>query len=71
MTKLEVTRYWLDPPPEPSLKLGKWIAKLKARWRPNRRIRSMGYHEAAEYYGVYIWEYINVISPIVNQKAND
>ncbi len=22
----------------------------------------MGYHESAEYYGVYIWEYINVIS---------
>lgn len=59
--KIDVTKYWLDPPPEPSPRLGRWIEKINSGWRPNNRIRSMGYHERAEFYGVYIWELFNVI----------
>lgn len=60
---IDVTRYWTEPPPEPSPKLAGWVAKIRAGWRPNKRIGRMGYHERAEFHGVYIWEYFNVIWP--------
>lgn len=62
--KLKVTDYWGEPPPEPSPRLSEWIQKFNDWWKPNRRIRQMGYHKSAEFYGVYIWEYINVIRPM-------
>jgi hypothetical protein len=61
--------YWLEPPPEPSPKLAEWVSKIDRGWRPNRRIRTMGYDESAEFYGVYIWEYLNVISPLIAEQA--
>jgi len=63
MPRLDVTRYWMEPPPEPTPALAKWMAKIKAGWRPNIRIRRMGYHSRAEFFGVYIWEYYHVIYP--------
>lgn len=65
--KIDVTTYWQNPPPEPSPRLAEWQAKIRGGWRPNRRINAMGYHEAAEFYGVYIWEYLNVISPLLRE----
>jgi hypothetical protein len=62
---IDVTAYWLDAPPEPSPKLNRWLDKIRGGWRPNARIRTMGYHEASEFYGVYIWEYLNVIVPAI------
>lgn len=41
------------------------MPRINAGWRPNRRLRSMGYHESAEYFGVYIWEYLNVLYPLL------
>lgn len=60
-----ITDYWLDPPPEPSVGLLKWKAKIEAGWQPNGRLRSMGYYEAAKHYKVYIWEWVNVLAPLM------
>ena len=58
----DVQTYWADPPPEQSPRCAWWLARIAAGWRPNRRIRTLGYHESSEWYGVYIWEFANVIS---------
>lgn len=63
----DVTEYWTSPPPEQSARAKYWLERLNAGWRPNRRIRQFGYHEAAKFFGVYIWEYINVLSPLINK----
>jgi hypothetical protein len=65
----EVERYWLEPPPESSPRLSHWLAKVAAGWQPNRRISGMGYYEAAEWYGVYIWEWLNVLRPAIDGAA--
>lgn len=57
--------YWTSPPPEPSARCLYWREQIANGWHPNRRVSMMGYHEATNFYGVYIWEYINVISPLV------
>lgn len=62
-------QYWLDPPPEPSLRLAHWVRKIESGWMPNRRIRGMGYAERAEFFGVYYWEYFNVIYPMIEEKS--
>ena len=60
---MKVDEYWTSPPPEPSPRLAHWLAKFDDGWRPNRRISGLGYWGAAEFYGVYLWEYLNVIFP--------
>lgn len=67
-TKIDVTRYWGDPPPGPTASLTKWMERIRCGWRPNKRIRQMGYHESAEFYRVYIWEYLNVLMPAVRER---
>lgn len=64
---MDVTLYWNDPPPTPTDKCVMWQAKIDGGWRPNKRIRSFGYQEAAEFYGIYIWEYFNVIAPLLRE----
>ena len=64
--------YWTDPPPGPSPRLAYWVEKIEAGWRPNRRISGMGYDCRAEFFGVYLWEYINVLYPLlVRKRAED
>lgn len=60
----DVERYWQEPPPEQSERCLWWVERFASGWRLNRRVGSMGYHERAEYYGVYVWELLNVLSPI-------
>lgn len=67
----DVQRYWTRPPPERSARCAWWAAKIQAGWRRNRRLGGMGYHEAARFFGVYIWEYINVISPLETDCDHD
>lgn len=38
-----------------------WVERINNGWRPNRRVKSFGYEEASKFYGVYIWEYVNII----------
>lgn len=63
----DITEYWTSPPPERSERAKYWLQKLNDGWKPNRRIRQLGYEGAAEFFGVYIWEYINVLSPLIHK----
>lgn len=55
--------YWLEPPPSRSPRCEYWLRQIGRGWRPNRRIATEGYDNAAEWYGVYIWEFLNAIVP--------
>lgn len=68
---IDVMAYWIDPPPVPTPRLLAWVRKIESGWRPNRRIRQMGYHTASEFYGLYIWEYLNVILPALDGGPAD
>jgi hypothetical protein len=59
----DVVHYWTKQPPEPTARLAWWLAHIDKGWRPNGRIQALGYHEAAVYYGVYLWEWLNVLAP--------
>ena len=59
----DVMAYWADPPPERSARCQWWLEQFAEGWRPNQRICRMGYHTSAEFYGVHLWEYLNVLSP--------
>lgn len=61
--------YWTSPPAEQSPRCAWWIDRIKAGWRPNRRIRALGYDDSAEFFGVYIWEWLNVLSPLLDEVA--
>jgi hypothetical protein len=38
-----------------------WANRIRQGWRPNRRIRAMGYDESAHWYGIYIWEQMHTL----------
>ncbi len=60
--------YWNNPPPSQSPRCSWWLSRIAAGWTPNRRIRTMGYDESSEWYGVYIWEYLNRICPALVEQ---
>lgn len=64
-----IESYWTQEPPERSARCAYWVERIRTGWRRNRRIRSLGYHERAEHFGVYIWEQINVLDPMLNVSA--
>jgi hypothetical protein len=64
--RIDVTLYWRSPPPEPSPRLHRWIGRIRNGWKPNGRVRGMGYQEKAEFFGVYIWELFNVLYPLLD-----
>lgn len=68
MKKLNIEQYWLYSPPELSDNCKIWIDKINKGFIPNRRISRLGYYCSAEFYNVYIWEYLNIISPLLNSK---
>ncbi len=57
--------YWSDPPPQLSARCSYWVLRFAKGWRPGRRIRHMGYQEATFFYGVYVWEFSNVLAPML------
>jgi len=59
--------YWSSAPPEPSPRCTWWLKRIDAGWRPNKRVRRLGYYDRAAYYGVYIWELLNKIDPALTQ----
>jgi hypothetical protein len=63
---LGVEAFWERSPPERSPRCAEWLELYAAGWRPNRRIRSFGYYDAALFFGVYIWEYLHVLSPVIH-----
>jgi hypothetical protein len=59
---VDVQTYWIEPPPALSPRVEYWLKRLTdGTWKPNRRFRSEGYYGAAEYLGIHIWEYWNII----------
>lgn len=67
---MDVTEFWSEAPPEPSAGLKKWLGRIETGWKPNKRIRSMGYHESSEFFRIYIWEYLNVLRPILAKQES-
>lgn len=61
-------RYWGDPPPEVSERCKYWLRQIDRGWLPNRKILMHCYDCSSEWYGVYIWEYINLIAPQVHTR---
>lgn len=55
--------YWGDPPPEMSERCRYWMRQIDRGWRPSRRVATIGYDGTAEWFGVYLWEYLHVIWP--------
>lgn len=55
--------YWGNPPPKLSPRCVYWMRQIQRGWRPNRRIQIMGWSSSTEWFGVWTWEYLNVIYP--------
>lgn len=63
----DIEDYWADQPPTPSERCTYWVRQMQRGWLPNRRISGEGYYGAAEWYGVYLWEYLHVLAPLIAQ----
>ncbi|MBB3041188.1 hypothetical protein [Nocardioides soli] len=61
--------FWGDAPPTRSERCAWWVRQIERGWRPNRRIAGECYDCSAEWYGVYIWEYLNVIAPALSSPT--
>lgn len=64
----DITEYWDDPPPNPSPRCSFWMTKIFRGWRAHRGLMRLDEEKASEFYGVYIWEYVNVIFPMLHIK---
>ncbi len=64
----DVEQFWIEPPLFRSSRCEWWVKKIEAGWRPNRRISMMGYYESARFFGVFIWEYLHVIAPMLEAR---
>jgi hypothetical protein len=62
----DVELYWSEPSICKSARCLMWERRIRDGWRPGKRIRVMGYYSKAQFFGVYIWEYLNVISPLLD-----
>ena len=60
--------YWTIAPPRLSESCEYWVRQIELGWLPNRRISTYGYDTSAAWYGVYVWEYLHVIYPLVESK---
>lgn len=58
-------RYWVERPPALSSRCVYWVRQIMRGWRPNRRLSCLGYDEKAGWFGVYIWELLNVLGPLL------
>ena len=48
-----------------------WVTQIGRGWLPNRRISSMGYSGATDWFGVTTWEYLNVLTPLIAEKRKE
>lgn len=67
----DIERYWIRPPPEPSARCLWWRDRFRDGFRPNRRISTLGYYATAEWYGVYLWEYLYAFPEFPRPLADD
>ena len=64
----DIYEFYDRQPPEQSERCKAWVARIKAGWKWNGRISRLGYYSAAEYFGVHVWEYINVLQPLLTGR---
>lgn len=61
-----IETYWQESPPEMSARCRWWIQRISLRgWRRNARVATLGYYGSAQYFGVYVWEWIEILSPLL------
>lgn len=58
--------YWLEKPPAESERWAYWLRQIERGWRPSRSIWQLGYDSSTQWYGVWIWEYLNRIYPALD-----
>lgn len=64
----DVQRFWADRPPVLSERCRYWVRRYReGSWRPNKYVRMESYYTRAEVLGIYIWENIHVIAPLVRE----
>jgi hypothetical protein len=61
-----VEGHWQARPEVLSQRCVYWVRQILRGWRPSRRISGEGYYAAAEWYGVFLWEYLHVLFPLLN-----
>lgn len=62
--------FWDGPPPSPSPRLAYWLRRLdEDSWHPNKYFCRESYDTRARWLGVYLWEYLHVISPVLDADA--
>lgn len=57
--------YWNSPPPQISDRCQYWLRQLDRGFIPNRYVRREGYDGTCAWFGVYLWEYLNLIAPAI------
>lgn len=62
----DATEYWDEPPPMASPRCIFWKTKIRSGFRANYRIRKLDFEEASDFFGVYIWEYVNILNPLLH-----
>lgn len=66
-----IETFWSERPPSPSPRLVYWLERIADGWRPNRRVRIRGYDASAHYFGIYIWEELHVMSPVLYHRVGE
>lgn len=62
----DIQTFWSEPPPDLSPRVEYWLKRLvDGTWKPNRIYNTQGYYGRAQWLGVYLWEYFNIIYPVL------
>lgn len=61
--------FWADAPPQMSDRCAYWLRQVERGWLPNRRIRGECYDCSAEWYGVWIWEWLDLLWPAIEART--
>jgi len=59
--------YWTEPPPERSERCAYWLRQIQAGWLPSKYVTREGYDGQAQWFGVYLWEYLHVLAPAIRE----
>lgn len=60
---LERDEVWGFAPLQISERCAWWLQQLENGWRPPRRVSGLGWDGQAQWFGVYAWEWRNLIRP--------
>lgn len=63
--------FWTDPPPDMSARCRWWIERIRSGWTPTGRMCRQGYDSDAEMFGVYLFEYLHVLTAEMHPDWKD